>query len=183
MTGSIGNFVKSIFMTFLVMFLLINLAMSINYTVGLDFVNVNDNVSNLDFSDKYFGISSLLNGWDTYWAQNTWLSTFQESINFLVKSVQSLNWTRFAGLLPSNTPDFLVELLSILLMVANSLFNILYILGLLVVALSYVLYGLTVVVQFIIFIFYFLSGHYWSKLPDTYHIIHPSVQTLLLMYA
>lgn len=162
------EFLKTlIFQCFLIL-LIVNIAFTFDMRLGIDVFQY----SSYDtYTDRYFGVTTFITAWDNYFGHSEFLSTINETINYIINGTKQLSASQLYKtlLIESNVDtNVITEIGRYLFMIYDSLFNIVYILSTLLSVILYIFYGLSFAIQFILFFFYFVGGSVATQLPNTY---------------
>lgn len=154
----VKNFITYFIIIFLDLILIVNIVFAFNLQNIMPSVNGINPVD--DLSDKYLGISSIIDSFDNFFGNNLNLYNFKSFLDSFIGFINSIN---LANLLPSYIGGF-TEILGII----NFLANIAYQFFLIIYGLLLFVYVLSYVVNIFIYIIYLASGQYASDLPNTY---------------
>lgn len=134
------------------------------------------------WTDKYFGVSTLLNAFNTHFGKLSILEFFTTALKTMRDFMGRINLnnafvymddvfgagievTKLSSSLLGDALNALVNLVSILFSVYNLLANIPYIVVAVVYFFVYLVYIVSIALQFLIFLLYLLGGGYYSTIP------------------
>lgn len=167
------------FSKYLISFLLTILLIT-NILYAFDLTNsIGGALSGIDtgtvYTDKYFGISTFLDHWQLVYNSNTNLSGLQSTMEGLGRFISKIN---FASIYANNLQYGVGKpgdnLMVVLLTMANTLVNIVWIGATFVYVVAFVLYIISVVFSFLSFILTFISGSFYTTIPSVeYPVITP----------
>lgn len=176
------TFVTGVISMFLTTILMVNIiyAFDLFGELGLPIMNPD---STLNYDTKYFGFTSIIDGFKSYFAYNQILQGFQ---NAMERIYSAMNWMSFDGLLQYTpiynlTNDVSGGIIGVLIGILNALVNVPFMILAFCYFLIFLIYILFVIVNFILFLFYLLSGSLYSELPNTYSNVILSTITRLVI--
>ena len=125
----------------------------------------------IDYSDKYFGVSTFISAFETFFDQNRWLDAADEMQGLLAwftnqSHANTISMALFALFGENSATQFFSIALGIITLPAD----LMTIFGYLIYGLGMIVYIVGIAIQFLTFFIYLLSGACWTQLPDTYHL-------------
>lgn len=161
----VKNFFTAIFFIGLDVILIVNIIYAFDIAHVLPSVYVGGS-NQLDLTDRYFGISSLIDGFIGFFNDNSRLKGMKDSLDGLYNVLQSISLQSFINVSNSvgkNTWDILGAVISLI----NLFFNFYYQVVAIIYGLGLFVYAISIVVNFLLFIVAVGTGGYSLPLPHT----------------
>lgn len=173
-----SSFIKYIVIIFIDVFIIVNIIFAFDLANSLPSVWAGGVAE--DLPNRYFGVSSLIDGFEAYFGNNTWLTSMKEDLDSFYETFQKLNIANYLDVVFPNVSgnydiaNYLFGLLSVI----NFFLNIAYQIMLLFYGLFLFVYVISIVVNFVIFIVALASGYMSTELPHTYGL-HACMMTMI----
>lgn len=176
----IDGFLKYFIGSFLTLLLMINIIYAFNLvgSLGLPFA-YESGVSS--YSNKYFGVNSLIDSFIVFFGNNASVNNFQYALRTWYSWMNTFDLSKLNGFQQvwgayAETNPSVVQVFSMLISIFNIFINVPYVLMLFIYFLLFFFYVLMLIFLFISYACYLLSGLSYGFMPNTEF---PDVQDII----
>lgn len=160
------NFLKYFIMTFLTLFLCINVVYAFNLTnsLGVPIVFQNDGSN---YSQYYFGVSNLIDSYQAFFQSSSILSDCRWFMSQIFNTMNALNIQNLMGFEQNWGVDAGSDILSFFSAIFNIFVNVPYTIMVVIYFLMFLIYILMIIFTFLSYVMYLLNGAFRTTLPNT----------------
>lgn len=163
----LGRFLKSLLLIALPILVIVNMAYAFN---AVTVINPTSTSTGVPYTESYFGVSSLIDGFKQFASENTFMSGFNSFLQNYANSIQkvySFFETPLTLAIPETQWGIILRLLTTIVMLFVAGWPVLMMFFYTIVL---VIYVLCYAINIVLFVMKLMGGYYYIPLPNVYQL-------------